>query len=86
MSRPTNTAPTLDERLARSAADGVREPQVPTDPTEAIERAMQMLFSCSLMLCRASRNEESKEDLIYSAIEGLDESIRVLRGTASALD
>ena len=57
-----------------------------SDQAEAIDRAMQMLFSCCLSLCRASRTtEQHKDELIDSAIAGLDESIRLLRGTAASL-
>jgi hypothetical protein len=65
---------------------GLGDSAMDADPVEAIDRAMQMLFSCCLTLCRASRTTETEKDsLIDSAIEGLDESIRVLRGTAAAL-
>jgi hypothetical protein len=65
----------------------VGAPGVPSDPAEAIDHAMQLLFSCCLSLYRASRTTQLKKDeLINSAIEGLDASIRVLRGTAATLD
>jgi hypothetical protein len=67
---------------------GVSEggPAFTDDPAEAIDRTLQMLFSCCLTLCRASRTSDAdKSTLIDSAIESLDTSIRVLRGTAAAL-
>jgi len=62
------------------------ERMVRSHPAETIDHVMQMLFACSLTLFRASRTtEQNKDELILSAIQAVDESIRVLRGTAAAL-
>ena len=53
------------------------------DPGATIDEALQVLFSCCLSLCRASRDAEHKDELIRTTIEDLDRSIRLLRGTPS---
>jgi hypothetical protein len=81
--RASTGAPTRHDAAASTVQP--ESPKSPSDPTEAIDHTLQMLFSCCLMLCRASRDAEHKDDLIHSAIESLDKSIRLLRGTAAAL-
>lgn len=51
------------------------------DASTTIDEALQVLFSCCLSLCRASRDTEHKDDLISATIEDLDRSIRLLRST-----
>ncbi len=57
--------------------------EIPDDLAEAIDHTLQLLFSCCLTLCRASRDADHKDELIRSAIEELDTSIRLLRGTTA---
>ena len=74
--------PSLTSRTdvaTQAAAGAATDPA--TDPATTIDEALQVLFSCCLSLCRASRDAEHKDELIRSTIEDLDRSIRLLRGT-----
>lgn len=71
-------------RVPVGADDGSMPPSVPSADTSAdqattIDQTLQLLFSCCLTLCRASREAEHKDELIRSTIEELDKSIRLLR-------
>ena len=84
MARQTHRTEIPASTLAtQRAGDGA--PENADDLTAALDHTLQMLFSCCLTLCRASRDAEHKDELIHSAIENLDSSIRVLRGAAVAL-
>jgi hypothetical protein len=93
---PIETPPTTAAPPRASEGAPIRHDAVPSalqrdsaepasDPAEAIDRTLQMLFSCCLMLCRASREADYDDELIHSAIARLDTSIRVLRGAATAV-
>lgn len=73
----------MTRRTPRTAESNA--PEIARDPAESIDETLQMLFSCCLTLCRASRDADHEDELIHSAIEDLDTSIRVLRGAAAAL-
>ena len=75
----TSRTDVATQAAAGAATDPATNPA--TDPATTIDEALQVLFSCCLSLCRASRDAEHKDELIRSTIEELDRSIRLLRGT-----